>query len=319
MTIEKNEILEACFSNQRGTDYDVAICYSGGKDSAFLIYLLKEIYGLRVIAVFVDNGYEFPETLEGLTEFPDNVDVPLKIIKPDRDFFRKLYRNLIVSPGKLQDGKRNHICHVCNNIIWCQVMLFAAENNIPFVASGLGIEQLNSGRSYPLEINRMVNRIAEKSTRKVLRMFLDHIHGDSELMRDVEFCDGVRHLEKIGNQVVTVYPYIFHKININDQKKLIGKYGNWRPLNNQDFEKYVSSGCLIMTKVIGELEKLELVKLNEREEAKRMRESGLISEEQVAFAYHDVTKEKVDLSDAIFNELDIKDYLKEVAQKREQL
>lgn len=317
--IEKNEILEACFSNQRGKDYDVAICYSGGKDSAYLIYLLKEIYGLRVIAVSVDNGFEFPEAVKGLAEFTNNVGVPLKIIKSNKKFFRKLYRSLIVSPSELKDGKRNHICHICNNIIWCQVALFATDNNIPFVASGLGIEQLNSGRSYPLEINKMANRIAEKSTKKILRMFLNYIYGDSELMGDAEFCDEVRHLEKISNQVVTVYPYIYHSISIDDQKKLISEYGNWRPLNNQDFDKYVSSGCLIMTKVIGELEKLELVKLNEREEAKRMRKAGLISEEQAAFAYRDVTREKVDLSDAIFDELDIKDYLRDVAQKRGQL
>lgn len=317
--IEKNKILEACLSTQKGEKYDVAICYSGGKDSAFLIYLLKEIYGLRVIAVSVDNGFEFESTLEGLEEFPNNVGIPLKVIKPDRDFFKKLYHNLIVSPGELQDGKRNHVCHVCNNMIWCQVMIYAADNNIPFVASGLGLEQLNSGRSYPLEINRMANRIAEKSTRKILRMVIEHIHSDNELMKDAIFCEEVSRLESISNQVVTVYPYIYHKININEQKKLIREYGQWRPLNDEDFNKYISSGCLIMKKVMGELEKLELIRLNEREEAKRMSAAGQISEEQIAFAYRDVTRNKVNLSDAIFDELDVKNYLMEIAIKRKQL
>ena len=74
-----------------------------------------------------------------------------------------------------------------------------------------------------------------------------------------------------------------------------------------------------MKKVMGELEKLELIRLNEREEAKRMSAAGQISEEQIAFAYRDVTRNKVDLSDAIFDELDVKNYLMEIAIKRKQL
>lgn len=33
--------------------------YSGGKDSSYMLLLLKEVYNLRVLAVMVDNGFEY--------------------------------------------------------------------------------------------------------------------------------------------------------------------------------------------------------------------------------------------------------------------
>lgn len=317
--IEKNEYLEKCLSEKRGDQYDVAISYSGGKDSSFLIYLLKEVYQLRVIAVSIDNGFEFPGVVEELEQFPRNVGVPLKIITPDKRFFIELYKNLIMNPNDLKDGKRNHICHVCNNVIWSQVLLFAAENNIPYVASGLGLEQLNSGRAYPMEINQLANRIAEKSTRKISQMICKYVNTNPDLMNNQSFMKQFKKICNISNSVLTIYPYIYHSISVNEIKKTLVEYGNWHPLTHRDIDSYISSGCLIMSKVVLELEKMNLISMNEREEAKRMFASGLLDEKQVAFAYKDKKRCKVDLDDSIFEVLGIKDYLVEIAKDRGQL
>lgn len=317
--IEKNEYLEKCLSEKRGELYDVVVSYSGGKDSAFLIYLLKEVYQLRVIAVSIDNGFEFPGVVEELERFPNNVGVPLKIISPDKDFFIELYKNLIMNPNELKDGKRNHICHVCNNIIWNQVMLFAVENNIPYVASGLGLEQLNSGRAYPLEINRLANRIAEKSTRKISQMISSYVKNNPELMNNQNFMKQFERLGNINNSVSTIYPYIYHSVSVNDIKKILVEYGNWYPLIHQDINSYISSGCLIMSKIVLELEKIDLISMNEREEAKRMYAYGLLDENQVAFAYREKKNQKINLEDPIFDVLGIKDYLIQIARDRGQL
>lgn len=319
MQVEKNPFLEACLSEKKGEQYDVAVCYSGGKDSSYLIYLLKEVYELRVIAVSIDNGFEFPGVVESLSEFTDNVGVPLKVITPDQNFFAKLYKNLVMHPGDLQDRKRNHICHVCNNMIWSHIMLFAAENNIPFVASGLGLEQLNSGRSYPLEINQLANRIAEKSTRKIFQMALKYVYDNQDLMNDQEFMAQFNRVKNISNSVSTIYPYIYHNISVNEQKQLLQEYGKWHPLNKSDIKDYISSGCLIMSTLVKEMEKLELVVLNEREEAKRMYAVGLLDEKQVSFAYQDVKHAKVNLEDPIFEIIGVKDYLVQIAKERDQL
>lgn len=319
MKIEKNEILDKCLSEKRGEKYDIAVSYSGGKDSAFLIYLLKEVYKMRVVAVSIDNGFEFPGVLDGLEEFPKNVSVPLEIITPDREFFIELYKNLIISPNELKDGKRNHICHICNNIIWSQVTLYASENNIPYVASGLGLEQLNSGRAYPLEINQFANRIAEKSTRKIFQMICQYVANNSELSNNSVFMEQFARLKNSTNSTSTIYPYIYHTLTVEDIKNTLVEYGNWHPLNQQDINTYVSSGCLIMNKVILEMEKIGMINMNEREEAKRMFASGLLNEKQASFAYKDVRKSKLNLEDSIFDLLGIREYLEKIAADEEKL
>ena len=41
----------------KGRDYDCIIGVSGGTDSSYLLYLAKEVYGLRPLALNLDNGW----------------------------------------------------------------------------------------------------------------------------------------------------------------------------------------------------------------------------------------------------------------------
>ena len=164
----KNEILSDILNAKKGDKYDVAVMYSGGKDSAYLLYLLKEIYHLRVIAICVDNGFEYKGSHERITSFTNSLSIELKIVKPSEECFAKFFNTVIVENEFFAREGINHVCFICNNILWCSVAKYAAENNIPFVASGLSLMQLSSGRPYPLEPNKLANAIAERSTKQVL-------------------------------------------------------------------------------------------------------------------------------------------------------
>ena len=39
------------------SDYDCVVAYSGGKDSSYTLYHLKEKFGLNLLAVTIDNGF----------------------------------------------------------------------------------------------------------------------------------------------------------------------------------------------------------------------------------------------------------------------
>lgn len=315
-----NEYLKKIFDVKNGKDYDVIAMYTGGKDSSYLIYLLKEIYKLRVLAVTIDNGYEFPNSFVRMQKYLDNVGVSLVSIKPEKSFFQKLYRELIINPKNLRNEKRNHICHVCNNIIWMSVCKYASDNEIPFIASGLSLEQLNSGRNYSLAINEMANQIAEKSTKLINKQAMDYLSENSAFVYDNEYTELYRfYSDKNKYKVKTIYPYIYHNVSVREQMQTIIEYGKWTPPVDISVSEYVSSGCQIMNRVIFELEKLELITMNEREEAKKMVESGMLDKRSAVFANRIVSNEKVDLSDEIFDELEIKEYLLDIALKRNQL
>lgn len=317
--MEPNQYLCKQFNRIKGKKFDVIVMYTGGKDSSYLIYLLKEIYKLRVLAVTVDNGYEFSTSHSRMSAYLDKINVPLKTLKIEKTFFTKLYRELIVNPNELNVGDKNHICHICNNVIWMTICQFAAENKVPFVASGLSLEQLNSGRKYPLSINEMANKIAAKSTKMINQQVIKYMLNNAELNNNLIFKKLKAQNEKKDYIVTTIYPYIYHSVNVEEQKKTIIEYGSWIPPVDVSIDKYVSSGCVIMDKVIFELEKMGLVVLNEREEAKRMVAAGLIEKEKVKFAYQSKSNEKVNLSDPIFEELGVKDYLYRIAKKKNRL
>lgn len=313
--MKTNEILKEILKKKKGEKYDVALMYSGGKDSSYLLYLLKKVYGLRVIAVMVDNGYEKSGSISISKEYTERMNVPLKVIKTNKKNFSNLFNMLITENELFRKDGINHVCFICNNILWANVVKYAKDNDIPYVVSGLSLNQLSSGRKYPLVPSKIANSVAEKSTKMIFHNAYKSINKTAIYGGNLEFKNFIDELY-IGNEVATVYPYIYHDIGVNEIKKTLSEYG-WKTPNMVNYNDYISSGCTIMTYVIGELEKLGMITLNEREQAKLMIKNGQLDEKNMEFATYDATKEAVDLSHPLFEELKIKEFLKNKYNKQD--
>ncbi|MCI8963530.1 MAG: hypothetical protein HFG37_07435 [Eubacterium sp.] len=309
----KNQILEKILQRTTGEEYDVAVMYSGGKDSAYLLYLLKEIYHLRVVAVTVDNGYENEYMWEKMKQFTKSRNVPLEIVRPGKELFQQLFHMLIVEKEYFAKEGINHICFICNNILWCCVSQYAAQNNIPFVASGLSLAQLSSGREKPLLPDKMANAIAEKSTKKIFYNALAGMEKSKCFCNSKKLKKFVLQLGENIKKVKTLYPYIYHTISVEDMKNTLSDL-NWQPPRPIGIDRYISSGCKIMSEVIYELEKIGLITLNEREQAKSMVQNGLADEKELKFANYDASQDVVNLSGVLMEELDIKEYLLQICK-----
>lgn len=311
----KNQILQKILSEKKGTRYDVAVMYSGGKDSAYLLHLLKNVYSLHVIAVMVDNGYEYDESFALIKEFPEKLGIPFEIITPPKQAFKDTFTTLIVETKTFRRPGINHVCFACNNILWRQVVKYAEERDIPYVASGLSLEQLSSGREYPLEVNEMSNRIAQKSTSMIFKKNYNIMKKLDRFNNNDQFVQFWDEMANVGKKTTTIYPYIYHNESVEKIKESLVNLG-WMPPNKQGVKEYISSGCQVMRKVIYELEKLSLIELNEREQVKEMVKKGLIDEDNLEFANYDSSKDMVNISDEIMKELSIKDYLREECKKQ---
>lgn len=309
-----NQEFQKIVTHKKGEEYDVAVMYSGGKDSSYLIYLLKEVYHLRVVAVMVDNGFEHDYTWEPMSRFPKEMGVPLRIIKPDKRMFVQLYRMLVMDHQYFHRNGVNHVCFICNNLLWCSVAKYASEHGIPYIASGLSLAQLSSGRSKPLEPDAMANAIAERSTRMIYKNAVAGMKQTQIFNEDEEFRSFVLSAEKAIKQVTTVYPYIYHSVSIDEQKDTLVKL-NWQPPSLSGIEKYISSGCKIMKGLIYELEKLGIITLNEREQAKVMMQNGLMDSSNTKFATYDASKDVVNVNGDIIKEMDLRDFLIEQCRK----
>jgi hypothetical protein len=119
-------------------DYDVLMCYSGGKDSTYTLAILKRKYQLNVLAVSFDNGFLPGQTLNNIRIVVEELGVDHILIKPRFDLLAKVFRhcaeNDVYSPVSLE--RSSAICTSCMGIIKYSALRIALEKDIPFIAYG---------------------------------------------------------------------------------------------------------------------------------------------------------------------------------------
>ena len=72
--------------------YDCIVGVSGGKDSSYLLYLVKEKLELRPLAVHYDNGFDSDASVSNILKVCDKLDVDLETKVADWEKFKNITR-----------------------------------------------------------------------------------------------------------------------------------------------------------------------------------------------------------------------------------
>ena len=83
------EMISMIKSENKGKKYDCIMGISGGLDSSYLAYLGHE-WGLRILAVHIDDGYDTVISKSNIKKLCDKAKIELRTITPDAEQFNDL-------------------------------------------------------------------------------------------------------------------------------------------------------------------------------------------------------------------------------------
>lgn len=131
-----DRIIKKCNSKK----YDCVVGLSGGKDSIYLIYILKEKYNLNSLAFTVDNGLVSNHAKENIKIAVKALNIDHIYCKPSPKFYKKFYKKIIKNPS--EKGYVNTVCETCSELFHSTALKLAAEKNIPLVFIGYSPDQV---------------------------------------------------------------------------------------------------------------------------------------------------------------------------------
>lgn len=112
----------------RGEKYDVMVPFSGGKDSTYTLWMLKNRYGMRCLAFNFDNGFQDPGALAFVKNAARRLGVDLITYSPDFKLLKKVYRRALEATGEF--------CSACVVLMPTAIFRAADSQGIRLIAAG---------------------------------------------------------------------------------------------------------------------------------------------------------------------------------------
>lgn len=136
---ELRQKLEAVFDANRGqAEYDVIVAFSGGKDSSYTLMTLTEKYGLKCLAVTIDNGFIAEQAQKNLRTVTSSLGIDFMLYTPAPAFMNKLYKTSATTQvhTKAALTRASSMCNSCINLINNHMVKLALEKSVPIIAGG---------------------------------------------------------------------------------------------------------------------------------------------------------------------------------------
>lgn len=216
------------------SNYDVLMCYSGGKDSTYTLAIMREKYKLNILAVSFDNGFIPQQTLSNIRNVVENLGIDHIIVKPRFDVLSKIFRfcaDADVYSSKALE-RSSAICTSCMGIIKYSALRLAIEKNIPFITYGWSPGQAPIHSSILKNNSQMVRMMQNSIYEKLYK-----IVGNAIQPYFLE----AKHFEGSGDFPYNINPLAFLDYNIETIYENIKRFG-WEVPNEVDAN---STNCLL--------------------------------------------------------------------------
>jgi hypothetical protein len=115
------------------------LCYSGGKDSTFLLHMLKTKYDLNVLAYTMDNGFLSPQAFRNIAKVVECLDVDHVVVRPRAKMMKTIFREALTNHelfSKALLPYANQCCLSCIAMVLGIALRMGREKQIPLVVIG---------------------------------------------------------------------------------------------------------------------------------------------------------------------------------------
>lgn len=221
--------------------YDGLIMLSGGKDSAYLAYMLKEVYGLNLLGFVLDINYEYPETFENARKIAHQLEIPYIIYRQDPRLMQN-YFSFLFTEKSIHQEDFGQVCTFCGRFLIRTAADFAKRMNIPLVFSGHNPDQiLLMGRSIEIDPGRQT--IMEFAMETVYEE-LAKAKAAWKVQKDYNKLPFFAEL-LTPSEVELVFPFQHFPYRPEEMKETVRRELNWIPIKS--FSKtYIASGCRLV-------------------------------------------------------------------------
>jgi len=230
-----NKFLDLIKQVKGKSDYDATLAYSGGKDSTYTLYLLKEVFKLRVLTITFDNGFISEQAFKNIRTVTENLGVDGIVFKADFQLLKKIFSagvsKEMYSMKALE--RASTICTSCIGLVKFTGLKIALEKQIPLMAWGWSPGQAPI-RSSIMKINPALFKTAQEMYRKPMA----EISGEEinkYFLADDEF--------KIPDFPYNVSPLAFMDY---DEHEIVNKIMTFGWVNPEGLDSN-STNCLLNT------------------------------------------------------------------------
>lgn len=218
--------------------YDCVMGISGGLDSSYLAYLGTVKWGLRVLAVHVDDGFDTEVSIRNIQRIGRFPNLDLKLVYPDSQQFNELTK------AYMRAGVPN-LAVPQDNVLFASVYQFMKENGLKTFVSGANyalecvLQRGNTHNAYDLHNLKYIHKIFGKGSISKLNLLsalrkdinkyifkvetvrpLDYIlYERVTAMRElIDYCGfeyyGGKHLENDLTKFIQQY-WFYHKFSVD--------------------------------------------------------------------------------------------------------
>lgn len=229
-------------------DYDVALGFSGGKDSTYVLYKLVKEYNLKVKAYTLDNGFLSNEARDKIDRLTAEIGVEHEYVQCDEELLKKVYKRIVsryLSP-----------CIACSFLGYAVMINYASKINAKVGIHGRSTYQMFRGLSDSSEdvFRPFIDAgLSEKETD--LNSLYSEVISKIDLLVDKKLAKTIKE-KLLGDAFANGYRdfiayFLYHPYNDSEVIEFLEKNTSWRVQSEAEhFDCEIHNGATYIKNLI---------------------------------------------------------------------